>query len=288
MTIADTHQRSQRACEQLLQSLGDALHRLFFIGADIDAELRRCQHYLETSTSATQLAVRQQKVVLMVQALQKTEKPPARSISVIALDGTAHPISLPLTFASALCWNVTVSLVPDSGLDTLSTTTVKDLKAKVEEVTGVKAVCQQLYLHGTEDALESDQTIDQLRLIDGDSLFMVVNEDCVYWEELAQLRRRHMQALMKVSQLCVVAMDATKKRHQGVPAQRSLGRQRVLRCFRRCRGLLRLLQEQPATHKPRSTKVLKQAEEMVIRAILPIFKASVEREAAGWTCRLSG
>jgi hypothetical protein len=181
------------------------------------------------------------------------------SIQVLPLDGIAIEIVVPSVYYRYTDLN-------GGGLQAYSTI-VSDIKHKLEEVCGIEADSQELYLeptaHGNADTshgilqLSDEQTISECCLHDGDTLYLSVNLAQSYWSRHAYVVKRYQAPLLHGCKTLKQALQGTRPH----PASR----QQIRRFMVACREVATFLGERPATHKPRTTQVLIQVEAQIQR-----------------------
>jgi len=247
------------ASKVLLTKLVVELDRLFWRKADVISEAKKIQQVLYAA--GTSQKVNQRKVESLIQALKLIPTPAQTSITVIELDGTSHTVPVQTRFYTRLD--------AQGGLH-LCMATVADMKIKIEEVTGVRAVCQ--LLHGAQqgNCLQDDATIEDSGLKKNQTLFLVVDGDRHYWQEHTMLVRRFKSAVIRVFKV----MSAFKNEHASVDA-----RTRVAKFLKSCRKALAFLLENEVAHKARPMKTLRLVEGHLKTVVMPIFSAINHRES---------
>jgi hypothetical protein len=185
--------------------------------------------------------------------------------------------------------------------------TVLDLKAKLEEVSGIDAGSQVLYpcssstttttsgsstCHGSsnsgdcmdvdaEQGLEDVQTVDACGIREGgvQRLSLVVDAGRHYWQQHARLVRRYKARVVKVYRVMSACANELRNDNNGNTPDGA--RRRFTKFLRNCRKALAVLLERPVTHQPRPLDDIRRLERHFDDIVMPIFDAVAKREAGG-------
>jgi len=237
----------------LLTKLAVELDRLFWRKEDVLCEAKKVQQVL--CAPGTSLAANQRNVDSLIQTLKQIPTPAQISVTVIELDGTSHTVPIQAQFYA--------KLDAEGGLHSCMAT-VADMKIKIEEVTGIRAVCQLLHGKDQDESLVDSDTIEDSGLDKVQTLFLVVDADRHYWQEHAMLVRQFKPAVIRVFKV----MSAFKSNHGSVDA-----RTRVAKFLKSCRKALAFLLENDVAHKARPMKTLRLVEGHLKSVVMPIFSA---------------
>jgi len=253
-----TNKTAHVAPKDLLTKLAVEFDRLFWRKADFICEAKKVQKVL--CAPGTLPIANQRNVESLIQTLKQIPTPAQTSITVTKLDGTSHAVPIQSQFYT--------QLDAKGGLHSC-VATVADMKTKIEEVTGIRAVCQLLHGEHQAESLLDNGTIEELGLNKDQTLFLVVDADRHYWQEHATLVRQFKVAVIRVFKV----MSAFKNEHASVGA-----RIRVAKCLKSCRKALAFLMENEVAHKARPMKTLRLVESHLKSVVMPIFSAINRRE----------
>lgn len=242
----------------LLTKLAVELDRLFWRKADVICEAKKVQQVL--CAPGTPPKADQRNVESLIQTLAHIPTPAQTTITVTELDGTSHGVPIQSQFYT--------QLEAKGGLHSCMAT-VADMKIKIEEVTGIRAVCQLLYGKNQAGCLLDSDPIEELGLNKGQTLFLVVDADRHYWQEHAKLVRQFKSAVIRVFRV----ISAFKNGHASVDA-----RTRVAKFLKSCRKALAFLMENEVAHKARPMKTLRLVEGHLKTIVMPILSAINLRE----------
>jgi hypothetical protein len=235
----------------------EELERLFWKRSDASKETKKIQELFNSSKGG---GVNERKVQSLIINLQDIPSPTQMNLHILQMDGMIHDIPIQSQFFES---------VSVDGELRASMTTIADVKSKVEEVCGVRAICQMLYARDHEDCFEDYQTIEESGLLHDQTVHLIIDTDRLYWKEHSDLVQAFKTAVVKVYKV----MASFKNDHASPDA-----RSRVVKFLKSCRKALAFLLEKSATHKARPMKTLRLVESHLSTVVLPIFNAINSRE----------
>jgi len=208
-------------------------------------------------------------MLVKMQALLQPIQQDIVTLNVTKLDGTTVVISVPSVFYQYVD-------TQGGGLQTCMTT-VRDIKAKLEEVCGIEAVSQMLYVHPAEGErvdeqslyLQDDDSLSECNLVTGQTVNLTIDTRHAYWRRHAALVRKYHGPLVEGYTAIKKAMICAQRRN--VPVA-SASRSKVERFLMCCRKAVAFLSQRSATHKPLTMSALDRVE-VDLRKKLPMLQA---------------
>ena len=116
--------------------------------------------------------------------------------------------------------------------------------------------------------MEDDETIAAAKIVEGQTVMLVVDSDAEYWLQHKKLAIQWQQEVAKVHEL----MGAVMKNADAGP----LAKANAKNLMQTCRRVLCLFLEKRATSKARSMLMLENVRAHLKRAMLPVLQASAQ------------
>jgi len=246
-----------KACEALLDRYHNQLEAVCW---------RRCDALEEVSKLRKVLALTGEKeskclINACMAKLAKADVQKSFQVQVAMPDGTSHAIPVQTEFVASL---------DREGVPTLSSSTIGDIKMKVEEASGISVHSQILYC-SDQDALEDAIFVqDCLSIVDKSTLYLVVDTDAHYWKMHSLLVKQYAHSMVKLYKLLQTS---------GLLGLKPTDRARMLRFMKNLKKAITFLVETRTKNRARSIDDIHRVERLLKDFFMPLLNQLLERRS---------
>ena len=257
--------------KRLLALLATEIERLLWRKKDIELEISKSKCLFHNDCNEHQLTATAQ-IAQEIQYLRKIPPPQSIAIQVVELNGMSHRIVVQPLFIQSL--DISSPNLSSASQKTPKTkaATIADIKDAIEQVTGIPALSQDLYLQSSEDLETAVELCSQTMLcneyrvvecgIQNNAIVqIVVNTDHYYWHRHSLLVQQYRAPLTRSFTLL------WSQRH----TIRTKRRRRLLRFLSLLRQALVFLSERKYSHSVRSLEHISRVEKLLVQAIFPLL-----------------